>query len=143
MKILCLDIGTKRIGVAISDAFGWTAQGLDTLVRKNDDRVRERLLNMCRENDIKHVIVGMPLDQEGKLGKSAQRIEKFRANLEDYLHEDGVFIPVEGYDERYSTAEAEERLIQADVSRAKRRKIIDKMAAVVILEGYLREYRAK
>ena len=139
MRILALDVGTKRIGVAVTDPFGWTAQGIQSLERhtiQEDVKVLERL---CREYEVERIIVGLPLDQEGGRGKSAKNMEYFQKMLETHLCQQGLSIPVEGWDERYSTAEAEERLIAADVSRKKRRKVIDKMAAVVILESYLRE----
>ncbi|MBI4126864.1 MAG: Holliday junction resolvase RuvX [Deltaproteobacteria bacterium] len=140
MRVLALDVGTKRIGVALSDPFGWTAQGLNVLPRRCDRDDHQAILDLCREHQVERVIVGIPLDQEGAYGVSAKRIERFRQSLAQFLKAAGLTIPVEGWDERYSTAEAEERLLTADVSRAKRRKVIDKMAAVVILENYLREH---
>lgn len=138
MRILCLDVGEKRIGVAVSDTFGWTAQALSTMTRRQDAQVFAAISEICREYEVEHVIVGLPLNQEGKEGPQAKKVEVFRTNLEQSLHEEGMFIPVEGVDERYSTKEAEERLLEHNVSRAKRKKVIDKMAAVVILESYLR-----
>lgn len=140
MRLLALDVGTKRVGVAVSDPFGWTAQGLNVLPRRGDHDDHQSILDLCREYQVERVIVGIPLDQEGAYGVSAKRVERFRQSLAQFLQEAGLTILVEGWDERYSTAEAEERLLAADVSRAKRRKVIDKMAAVVILESYLREH---
>lgn len=138
MRILCLDVGDKRIGLALSDTFGWTAQGLSTITRRQEGQVFAAISKLCREYEVEHVIVGLPLNQEGKIGPQAKKVEAFRSGLEHSLHEEGMFIPVEGVDERYSTKEAEERLLEQDVSRAKRKKVIDKMAAVIILEEYLR-----
>lgn len=142
-RILCLDVGEKRIGLAVSDTFGWTAQGLSTMTRRQDAQVFSAISELCREYEVEHVIVGIPLDQEGEMGPQAKKVEAFRHNLEHSLHEEGMFIPVEGIDERYSTKDAEERLLEQDVSRAKRKKVIDKMAAVVILESYLRSLEGK
>ena len=142
-RILCLDVGDKRIGLAVSDTFGWTAQGLSTITRRQDKQVFDAISKICREYEVEHVIVGLPLNQEGELGPQAKKVENFRHGLENSLHEEGMFIPVEGIDERYSTKEAEERLLEHDVSRAKRKKVIDKMAAVVILESYLQQHEPK
>src|SRR3989338_6181863 len=141
MRILALDIGQKRIGIAVSDPFGWTAQGVATLARKNEKKDIAAILSYCRELEVGGVIVCIPLDAEGEMGPEAQRIERFRARLVDALAEAGMALPVEGWDERFSTRDAEERLLEADVSRAKRRRVIDKMAAVVILESYLRDHK--
>lgn len=138
VRILCLDIGSKRIGVAVSDPLGWTAQGLTTIVRKDLHRDMGEIIKLCNEYEVKRIIIGMPLDAEGGYGPAARRVVAIQKKLEEYLERQALSIPVETWDERYSTAEAEERLLAADVSRAKRRRVIDKMAAVVILESYLR-----
>ncbi|PIR25568.1 MAG: Holliday junction resolvase RuvX [Deltaproteobacteria bacterium CG11_big_fil_rev_8_21_14_0_20_42_23] len=139
MRILCLDIGTKRIGIAVSDPMGWTAQGLETWERKGQSKDFEHILHLCQEYEVKKIIVGSPLDAEGQKGKSALGIEQLQEKLRAFINQTLPQLEVQSYDERYSTAEAEERLIAANVSRAKRKKVIDKMAAVVILENYLRE----
>ena len=139
-RILCLDVGTKRIGVAISDPFGWTAQGLETIARQNAAKDFGKIADLCHSYEVEHVIVGIPLNQEGEVGKEANKINRFQKKLQVFFEEKKMPLLVEGWDERYSTAEAEERLIEMDVSRAKRRKVIDKMAAVIILESYLREH---
>ena len=139
MRILCLDIGSKRVGIALSDPFGWTAQALEVLERRGDERDFEVILKLCLDNEVERVVVGIPYDSEGEEGKEAKRILNFCKRFEAYLYSEGYTLPVEGYDERYSTAEATERLLRVDMSRSKRKKIIDKMAAVVILENYLKE----
>ena len=137
MRILCLDIGEKRIGVAASDPFGWIAQPVEVISRSKILNDFNRIVFLCRDLSADLLLVGIPLDSEGGLGPQARKIQKFVDKLSLHLNESGITIPIEYWDERYSTAEAEQRLIENDLSRAKRKRVIDKMAAVVILEGYL------
>ncbi len=137
MRILCLDIGSKRIGVAATDPMGWTAQGQGVIIRRGDERDFEAVAEYCRDLEPQFILVGLPLDAESERGPQAKKVEGFVDRLKRYLGEHDIDLPVTYWDERYSTAEAEQRLIDADVSRAKRRAVIDKMAAVVILEDYL------
>lgn len=140
MRILCLDIGSKRIGVAASDPMGWTAQGICVIERRGGE-LRE-IAVLCRDMDVDLLLVGMPFDEEGGKGPAAKKVDAFVVGLRTHLFSAGLDLPIEAWDERYSTAIAEERLIAADVSRAKRRKVIDKMAAMVILEDYLRAHQS-
>lgn len=140
MRILCLDIGSKRIGVAVSDPMGWTAQPVKVLDRRGGARDFEAIALLCRELQVERIVVGLPLDAEGGEGKQAAKVRAFAERLSRSLAAAGIAAPVEFWDERYSTATAEERLIEADVSRVRRREVIDKMAAAVILEEYLREH---
>ena len=142
MRILCLDIGTKRIGIAASDPMGWTAQPVSVIERHRDGREMDEIAKLCEEMEVKKLIVGMPLDSEGGVGGQGKKVESYVNHLKRHLAGCGLDIPLELWDERYSTAVARERLIDADVSRAKRKRVIDKMAAVVILESYLRENEA-
>jgi putative Holliday junction resolvase len=137
MRILCLDIGTKRIGMAASDPLGLTAQPLCVIARRGGAKDFEEIARRCRELDAELLLVGLPLDEEGGEGPQAEKVRGYAAKLKDYLAEHDLDMPIQMWDERYSTAKAEERLIAADVSRARRREVIDKMAAVVILEDYL------
>ena len=137
MRILCLDIGSKRIGMAATDPLGWTAQGIGVLPRRGDAKDFEAIVAHCRELAAELLLVGLPLDEEGGNGPQAERIRAFALRLRSHLRDARLEIPIEFWDERYSTALAEERLIEADVSRKRRREVIDKMAAVVILEDYL------
>ena len=132
MKIMGLDIGSKTIGVAVSDDMGWTAQGVTTIIRrdiKGDLRELKSLLNKYNASEI---VVGLPKNMDGTIGKQAEEVldlaERIRADLN---------IPVTPWDERLSTRAATRTLIEADVSRKKRKKVIDKMAAVFILQGFL------
>jgi putative Holliday junction resolvase len=137
MTILCLDIGTKRIGVAVSDPLGISAHGVATIKRQNREKDFEEILKFVRETEAQKIIIGLPLDEEGEVGDSAKKILIFLTELECFLKDQGLEIPLETWDERYSTAEAEEHLLKFDVSRRKRKRVIDKMAAVMILRDYL------
>ena len=134
-RIVALDVGDRTIGVAASDELGITANPVRTIRRgasvKADLREVEALLLGLEASK---VVVGIPLDAEGNEGPQAAKVKDFSERLAKRLR-----IPVIYWDERFSTAEAEESLIEMGASRARRRKVIDKMAAAVILESYLRE----
>ena len=137
MRILCLDIGSKRIGLAVTDPLGWTAQGIGVLARRGDAKDFEAIAARCLELAAEMLLVGLQLDAEGEEGPEALRIRAFAERLALSLRGAGIEAPVELWDERYSTATAAARLIAADVSRKRRKEVIDKMAAVAILEDYL------
>jgi len=137
MRILCLDMGSKRIGCAMSDPFGWTAQALEVIVRHNNEQAFNRIIELCTIHNIEHIVVGLPLDDDNGIGDQAQKILGLSNRLHNLLLKNNLTIPIEMWDERFSTAEAEAHLIQQNVSRQKRRKIIDKMAASFILQRYL------
>lgn len=134
MRILGLDVGEKRIGVATSDELGLIAQGLKTLARKSDAKVLSELEIIVDQYQIKYIIVGLPLNMDGTEGKQTKKVrsfvEKLRKRFRKRAH-------VETWDERLSTIGAERALLEADLSRQKRRAVVDKMAAVFILQGYL------
>lgn len=125
-----MDYGDKTIGVAVSDALGLTAQGVETIQRSKAEL--ERLSELIKHYDVEEIIVGLPKNMDGTLGPRAEKSVKFAELLRTRLG-----IEVKTWDERLSTAAARRTLIEADVSRAKRKKVIDKMAAVFILQGYL------
>lgn len=134
MRTMGLDVGSKTIGVAISDALGWTAQGIET-VKINEaigEYGLERLGELIKQYEVSHVVVGYPKNMNNSIGPRAEASEKFAAMLEE-AHS----VPVVLWDERLTTMAAEKMLISADVSRKNRKKVIDKMAAVMILQGYL------
>jgi putative Holliday junction resolvase len=141
MRILCLDIGTKRIGVAVSDPMGWTAQPLVTIQRKTKKHDFIEILKYMKQTHAERVVVGIPLDSDGGMGEEARKILALIKELEAFLGENVCSVPIETWDESYSTVDAENHLIGADVSRKKRRKVIDKMAAVMILKDYLEAKR--
>lgn len=138
MRIMGLDVGEKRIGIAISDSMGWTAQGHSVLLRKNCEIDMADLKKLCLEFEIDKLVVGLPRNMNGSLGPKAEEVMAFGACLEEMLK-----IDVDYFDERLSTKAAERMLIDADVSRKKRKKVIDKLAAVNILQTYLDSQASK
>lgn len=132
MRIMGLDVGVKRIGIAISDPFGWTAQGHSVLQRSQLKKDLAKLQQICQEYEIKEIVLGYPLNMNGTVGPKAEEIKDFGKILGDYID-----LPISYWDERLSTVSAQRHLIAADVSRQKRREVIDKLAAVNILQSYL------
>ena len=132
MRILALDVGTKTIGVAVSDELQISSNGVKTINRKSQKADLNELAELIEEYKPSEIVVGLPYREDGTLGKRGQDIEAFSMKVGNRFK-----IPVVHYDESYSTVFAEKALIEADLSRKKRKKIIDKMAAVVILQGYL------
>lgn len=132
MRIMGLDVGVKRIGIAISDPMGWSAQGHSVLLRRQIDTDFASLAALCKEYDIEEIVIGYPLNMNGTVGEKAEEIKEFGRLLEQTLH-----LPIVYQDERLSTVSAERMLIEADVSRKKRKGVIDKLAAVNILQAYL------
>ncbi|OPX04726.1 Holliday junction resolvase RuvX [Geobacillus sp. LEMMY01] len=134
MRALGLDFGTKTLGVAVSDELGLTAQGLETISidEERGDYGLKRLRAIIEEYGVDTIVVGWPKNMNGTLGPRAEASERFAAKLREEFS-----LPVVLWDERLSTMAAERMLIAADVSRKKRRKVIDKMAAAVILQSYL------
>ncbi|MFZ5824117.1 MAG: Holliday junction resolvase RuvX [Bacillota bacterium] len=132
MRIGGLDVGDKTIGVALSDEMGWTAQGLEVIRRRSLSQDLERLAEIARQHRVERWVVGMPRNMNGTYGPRADMTREFMARLAEHST-----LPVESYDERLTTMAAERILLEADVSRSKRKQVIDKMAAAVILQGYL------
>ncbi len=132
MRILGLDLGERTIGVAVSDALGWTAQGVTTIARSGKKQDLVELRRLIEQYQCNKVVLGLPRRTDGSEGPEAERVRKFSRTLA------GVFgIPVELWDERFSTKSADQVLIGGDVSRRKRKTVIDKLAAVIILQSYL------
>jgi putative Holliday junction resolvase len=127
-----LDVGTKNIGVAISDESGILAQGKKAVPRKSDSQAVEEIKKMIEEYSVKEVVVGLPLNMDGTKGERALDSERFSGLIEK---ETGLAVKL--WDERLSTKEVEDVLISADVSRKKRKKVSDKLAAQIILQSYL------
>jgi len=138
VRILGLDIGSKRIGVAISDELGFTAQGLETLNCKSPEEDAAAIFRLTEKYNAEKIVVGIPYNMDGTEGPQA---EKVRATIQTIKQQ--VTIPIREWDERLSTVAAERVLLEADMSRSKRRKVIDKLAAVLILQGYLDRQSAK
>jgi putative holliday junction resolvase len=131
-RIVALDVGRRRIGVAISDPLGYTAQGLDTLYRKNNREDFAYLRQLAEEREVTLFVLGLPLHMSGDESRQAGFVREFGDRLN---RETGL--PVEYWDERLTTVEAERILLSGGVSQDKRKLAIDKMAAVLLLENYL------
>jgi putative holliday junction resolvase len=131
-RTLSLDIGSKRTGVACSDEYNLIASPLAVVEAVGLTEWITRVLKVVEEEDPARIVVGLPLDNEGEPGRDAANIRRYIALLRER-----VKIPVIEWDERYTTAEAERVLLQADVSRKRRKQVIDKIAAAIILQSYL------
>ena len=134
MRTLGLDVGTKTIGVAASDELGWTAQGVETIRRdsENPESDWQKLNKLITELEINKVVVGLPKNMNGTIGPSGEACQQFAEEVKERFG-----LPVIMWDERLTTVAAEKMLIAADMSRKKRKKVIDKMAASMILQSYL------
>lgn len=134
MRVLGLDLGTKTVGIALSDTLGLVAQGLETFTFK-EERYEEALnyvVNLIRQYEVTTVVLGYPKNMNGTVGERGKVTEWFKDALENRID-----VKVILWDERMTTMIAEQILLEADLSRRKRKKVIDKMAAVVILQSYL------
>ena len=133
-KIIGLDVGSKTVGIAISDLMGWTAQGLDTL-RINEEQNElgiEKLVEIIQDNQVGTVVIGLPKNMNNSIGFRGEASLQYKEKLQEALPSIEIIM----WDERLSTMAAERSLLEADVSR-QNIKVIDKMAAVFILQGYL------
>ena len=133
MRILGLDLGEKRIGVAVSDELLMTAQGLCVIASKGTVKDLEQVADLIRNQAVSTIVLGLPRNMDGSIGPMAEKVREFGR----LLQEQNSTIPVEYWDERLTTAGAQRMLIGADISRVKRRQVVDKIAAVLILQGYL------
>lgn len=134
MRIMGLDVGSKTVGIAISDELGWTAQGLKTL--KIDEEKNkfgfEEIGQLIKEYGITQVVIGLPKNMNGSIGPRGEASQRYAEQIESQFSVSTIL-----WDERLTTMAAERVLLEADVSRKKRKKVIDKMAASMILQGYL------
>lgn len=131
-RVLGLDVGSKRIGIAVSDPLGVTAQGLATLQRQNKRLDFEKLETLAREYSVAEVVVGFPLRMSGAEGTQAKKMRRFADELHARLH-----IPVHLWDERLTSAEANRLLRETDMSIQRRGQVVDQMAAVLILQSWM------
>lgn len=136
MRILGLDIGTKRIGVAVSDDMAIIANGRETLERRGLDEDLKAISDISKKEKVQMIVVGLPKNMDGSIGIMARDVMDFASQLGEFTG-----LPVKLWDERLSTVEAEKLLISADVSRKKRKKVIDKLAATIILQSFLNSRR--
>jgi len=136
-RILALDLGERRIGLAVSDPDLILASGRGVYLRRNLEDDLQYLKGLILEEDVKEIVLGLPRNMDGSLGEQAERALEFKRLLEERLD-----LPVVLFDERLTTAEAERVLLEADLSRRKRKEVRDELAAVLILQGYL-DHRAQ
>lgn len=138
MRTISLDVGDKTIGVALSDPLGITANGLMTIERIGIRKDADKVIALIKEHECSTVVIGLPLNLNGTDSVQTQKVRDFRTMLENKMRSIGMNdIKIEFQDERFTTKIAESVLIQADVSRKKRKTVIDKQAAVIILQSWL------
>lgn len=129
-RIMGIDIGEKRIGIAVSDMLGMTAQGIETYTRKGEGDA-EYIVNKAKTLGATTIVAGLPLNMNGSEGPSVQKVREFMNEVEK------LGMEIKFQDERLTTVSAERTLLEADMSRQKRRQVIDKVAAVYILGTYM------
>ncbi|TCO79076.1 Holliday junction resolvase RuvX [Marinisporobacter balticus] len=132
MRTMGLDVGDRTIGVAVSDAMGLTAQGIETIRRTNKKEDYKRLEEIIKEKVVTKIIVGLPKNMDGTIGSQGKKVLQFVEDLKKRFTIEMIL-----WDERLTSVAAEKTLISADVSRKKRKKVIDMLAATYILQGYL------
>ena len=135
MRIMGLDFGSRTTGVAVSDPLGITAQGVETIVRKDENKLRQtcaRIEELIKEYEIEEIVLGYPKNMNNTAGERAEKTEAFMAMLERRTGK-----PVILWDERLTTIAAERVLMESGVRRENRKAVVDKIAAVLILQGYL------
>jgi len=137
VRILCLDLGSDRVGVAVSDEDGVLASPVTTLRRRGGVADLDAIDQLCQKLGAKAIVLGLPLQLSGAEGPASQRVRRFGSKLESYLG-----FPVDYFDERFSTVEAQRNLRASSAKRGSRARNIDQQAAVLILQGYLDRLRA-
>ncbi|MDD6390372.1 MAG: Holliday junction resolvase RuvX [Firmicutes bacterium] len=138
MRILGLDIGDKTVGVAVSDELGITAQGITTIDRVGIRKDTGKVIDYVRKYDCEAVVCGLPMSMDARESQQTEKVREFARMLENKMRSTGLAgVRLEFYDERLTTMMAERVLIEADMRREKRKEIIDRQAAVIILQSYL------
>ncbi|HHW70601.1 MAG TPA: Holliday junction resolvase RuvX [Clostridiales bacterium] len=132
MRILALDVGDRYVGVAVSDPLGITAQAVKTFERHNQRSDIDELNLLIQKYKPRKVVIGLPKNMNGTVGPQAEKILKFGASIEKHIGIEVVY-----WDERLTTVSADKAMLEGDLSRKKRKQIVDKIAAVFILQGYL------
>ncbi|MBI5492321.1 MAG: Holliday junction resolvase RuvX [Deltaproteobacteria bacterium] len=132
MRLMGLDVGTKTIGIALSDEAGITAQPVTTLKRSSIKKDLEELLRLAGDRQVRGFVVGMPVNMDGTEGPRSKSVQKFVELLKEKTG-----LPVYTWDERFSTIAVTRVLIEGDLSRKRRKEVVDKMAAAYILQGFL------
>ncbi len=137
MRVLGLDVGEKKIGVAISDELGLAAHGIAVIDRGNNFKEVDKISEIVSKYMVRKIVVGLPKNMNGSMGLSGEAVKDYAKNLKKTLNIEIVF-----WDERLTTVAAERTLLKADISRKKRKKVVDKLAAILILQGYL-DFKSK
>ncbi|MBU3111385.1 Holliday junction resolvase RuvX [Clostridium lacusfryxellense] len=132
MRIIGLDIGDRTIGVAVCDPLGLTAQGITTIKRKSIVLDIEEISKICKQYDVESIVSGLPKNMNGTIGPQGEKVQRFCVALKETLN-----LEVKMWDERLTTVAANRVMLEGDLSRSKRKKIVDKIAATFILQGYL------
>lgn len=132
MRILGLDVGDRTIGIALSDPLGYIAQGITTIRRKYIEYDLSELKKILDENNVDTIVVGLPKNMNGTLGPQGEKVMEFCESVKTITD-----LPIKMWDERLTTVAAHRAMLEADMSREKRKKIVDKVAATYILQGYL------
>jgi len=131
-RIMGLDVGDRRIGIAVSDLLMLTAQGVESYTRRSEAEDIAYIGKLVKEWEVSKIVCGLPVNMNGTEGEQAQKTRLFARNLEEKLA-----LKIDFFDERLTTASAHRTLLEADMSRAKRKKVVDKVAAVYILQAYM------
>lgn len=134
-RVMALDVGSKRIGVAVTDPLGITAQGLDTIQRQNKRRDLEALGQVLTKYDVREIVVGLPLRLSGAEGTQSERMRLFADDLRAHFG-----LPVHLWDERWTSTEANRLLRETDLSIKKRGQAVDRMAAILILQSWMQAH---
>ena len=137
-RIMALDVGSKRIGVAVSDPLGITAQGLDTIQRQNKRRDLEALGHVLAKYEVQEIVVGLPLRLSGAEGIQSEKMRRFAEDLRAHFG-----LTVHLWDERWTSTEANRLLRETDLSIKKRGRAVDRMAAVLILQSWMEAHAAR
>lgn len=132
MRIMGLDYGDRRIGIAVSDELGWTAQGIKVVEKRRDGGEIEEIASIINEYNVTEIIVGLPKNMNGTIGPRGEISQQFAQQLNEHFG-----LPVRLWDERLTTVAAERTLAETAMSLKKRKKVVDKMAAILILQNYL------
>lgn len=138
MRVMGLDVGTATIGVAVSDELGYTAQGVEVIRRTGLKTDLERLGELARAYQVESVVVGIPRNMNGTYGPAAEEVRRFAREIKKRLG-----LPLYEEDERLTTVAAERVLLEADLSRRRRRQVVDQVAAVLILQSFLQRRQQK
>jgi putative holliday junction resolvase len=132
MRILAVDYGERRVGLALSDPTGFLASAFKVILRQSDKQVAQEIAQVVAEQDVEQIVLGNPLTLRGEVGPRAQQVHRFASLLESRIN-----VPITLVDERLTTVSAERVLLEADVSRKKRKTVVDAVAATILLQHYL------